>query len=128
MLRVRDLRVSFRTEHGLMKAIDGVSFDVSKGEILGVVGESGSGKTMSLLAVMGLIYNQYPKSSTTRLARLHFWLHNIGLPIFMGGLAMLLTGHPIPVALAVGATAFLIGLIVFAVNIWLTVGRQEHAG
>ena len=80
------------------------------------------------LAVMGLIYNQYPKSSTTRLARLHFWLHNIGLPIFMGGLAMLLTGHPIPVALAVGATAFLIGLIVFAVNIWLTVGRQEHAG
>ena len=55
MLRVRDLRVSFRTEHGLMKAIDGVSFDVSEGEILGVVGESGSGKTMSLLAVMGLI-------------------------------------------------------------------------
>ena len=36
MLRVRDLRVSFRTEHGLMKAIDGVSFDVSEGEILGV--------------------------------------------------------------------------------------------
>jgi peptide/nickel transport system ATP-binding protein len=55
MLAVRDLRVSFRTEQGPMQAIDGVSFDVAEGEILGVVGESGSGKTVSLLAVMGLI-------------------------------------------------------------------------
>jgi peptide/nickel transport system ATP-binding protein len=55
MLSVRDLRVSFRTEQGLMQAIDGVSFAVGEGEILGVVGESGSGKTVSLLAVMGLI-------------------------------------------------------------------------
>ncbi len=55
MLEVKDLRVSFRTEQGLMRAIEGVSFDVVEGEILGVVGESGSGKTVSLLAVMGLI-------------------------------------------------------------------------
>ena len=55
MLSVRDLKVSFRTEQGLAQAIDGVSFDVAEGEILGVVGESGSGKTVSLLAVMGLI-------------------------------------------------------------------------
>ncbi|MDM9620256.1 ABC transporter ATP-binding protein [Rhizobium sp. S96] len=55
MLSVRDLRVSFRTEDGLVRAIDGISFDLDQGEILGVVGESGSGKTVSLLAVMGLI-------------------------------------------------------------------------
>lgn len=55
ILSVRDLRVSFRTEEGLVRAIDGVSFDLEEGEILGVVGESGSGKTVSLLAVMGLI-------------------------------------------------------------------------
>ena len=55
MLEVSDLSVSFRTEQGLVRAVDGVSFQVGEGELLGVVGESGSGKTVSLLAVMGLI-------------------------------------------------------------------------
>ena len=55
MLKVRDLTVSFRTEQGIVRAVDGVSFDVGEGELLGVVGESGSGKTVSLLAVIGLI-------------------------------------------------------------------------
>ena len=55
MLEVKDLMISFRTERGTVRAIDGVSFDVAESEILGVVGESGSGKTISLMAVMGLI-------------------------------------------------------------------------
>jgi peptide/nickel transport system ATP-binding protein len=55
MLQVRGLKVSFRTERGLVRAVDDVSFDVSEREIVGVVGESGSGKTISLLSVMGLI-------------------------------------------------------------------------
>ena len=55
MLEVENLTVSFRTERGTVRAIDGVSFAVAEGEVLGVVGESGSGKTVTLLAVMGLI-------------------------------------------------------------------------
>ena len=52
---MRDLSVSFRTERGLVRAVDDISFSVGEREIVGVVGESGSGKTVSLMSVMGLI-------------------------------------------------------------------------
>jgi peptide/nickel transport system ATP-binding protein len=55
LLEVRDLRVSFRTEEGLVQAVDRLSLSVTAGEVLGIVGESGSGKTVSMLAVMRLI-------------------------------------------------------------------------
>ena len=55
ILEVRDLAVSFRTERGLVRAVDGVSLTLGEREILSIVGESGSGKTLTVLAVMGLI-------------------------------------------------------------------------
>jgi peptide/nickel transport system ATP-binding protein len=54
LLEVQDLRTSFRTEDGIVKAVDGVSFSVEKGQTLGIVGESGCGKSVTCLTIMGL--------------------------------------------------------------------------
>jgi len=54
-LEIRDLHVSFRTENGLVRAVDGLSLTVENDDVVGIVGESGSGKTVSMMAVMRLI-------------------------------------------------------------------------
>lgn len=55
LLSVQDLKTYFKTERGLVKAVDGISYDIHEGEIVGLVGESGCGKSVSQLSIMQLI-------------------------------------------------------------------------
>src|SRR5580698_4543245 len=55
LLRVRDLRVTFRMDEGTVRAVDGVSFDVFPSQVVGIVGESGCGKSVTMRAILHLI-------------------------------------------------------------------------
>ena len=55
LLSVRNLTVQFKTDSGMVRAVDDVSFDIFEGETVGLVGESGCGKSMTSLALLGLI-------------------------------------------------------------------------
>jgi peptide/nickel transport system ATP-binding protein len=66
LLVVDDLHVSFPTDRGIVRAVDGVSFTLEQGRTLGVVGESGSGKTVLSRAVMGLLPPGTPQSGSVR--------------------------------------------------------------
>jgi len=59
ILQVRDLCTSFRTDRGWLRAVDGVTFSVHKGEILGLVGESGCGKSVTSQSIMRLYDEKY---------------------------------------------------------------------
>jgi cbb3-type cytochrome oxidase subunit 1 len=70
------------------------------------------------LALVGVVYHPCPAAARTGLAKAHFWLHNIGLPIFMVGLSFALSGTPglTPIA-GTGASLLLLGLVLFAANV-----------
>jgi peptide/nickel transport system ATP-binding protein len=73
LLDVHDLQVSFRTDDGVVRAVDGVSFSLEKGETLGIVGESGAGKSVTCLALMGL----HARSTTTVSGKALFKGHDL---------------------------------------------------
>lgn len=73
------------------------------------------------LALFALIYHLHPQAAATRLARWHFWLHNIGLPIFMVSLFLLRGGmERAGTFVGIGASVTFAGLALFAVNLMRT--------
>ena len=62
LLEVKDLKVHFQLDEGLLKAVDGVDFVVREGKTLGIVGESGCGKSVTSLAIMGLLPDALAKT------------------------------------------------------------------
>ncbi len=73
LLEIEDLHVAFPTRTGTLRAVEGASFKLDEGEVLGIVGESGSGKSVAMLALMGLV--AYP--GQVRAKRLAFGGHDL---------------------------------------------------
>jgi hypothetical protein len=79
------------------------------------------------LSLVGLIYLQVPTLALTRLAKAHFWLHNLGLPVMMVGLFLLNRGHRefIPL-LGIGASAVGLGVVMLALNVTRNLASHER--
>ncbi|WP_394232354.1 cytochrome-c oxidase [Niallia oryzisoli] len=77
------------------------------------------------LAVIGTIYSVYPELAATKLAKTHFWLHNIALPVMMIGLYFLILGQEalVPVV-AAGGTVMVLAIVLFALNVLIN-GKQR---
>ncbi|CAG7637966.1 cbb3-type cytochrome c oxidase subunit I [Paenibacillus allorhizosphaerae] len=78
------------------------------------------------LALTGFVYHSFPKAAESKLGKTHFWLHNIGLPIMMIGLIILVSGggNTEPV-IAVGGVLVTVAVIVFLVNVFKNVGDSK---
>lgn len=71
------------------------------------------------MALFGIIYCIFPSAAQTKLAKAHFWLHNIGLPLMQGALfIVLVTGNPdLTIVTTIGSLLIVLGVILFAINI-----------
>ncbi len=76
------------------------------------------------MALFGVIYHFYPKAADTRLAKTHFWLHNIGLPVMQIGLAIeIVSGNSVLLpAVIVSSLLIVVGVVLFTINLFLQLG------
>lgn len=80
------------------------------------------------LGLAGVIYHLFPRAGGHWLGLLHFWLHNIGLPLFVTGLFIMLSGHPGAEPLVVvGAITALAGILCFTINLFINLKITKTA-
>jgi len=78
------------------------------------------------MALAGVIYVLFPDAAKTRLAKIHFWIHNLALPVMMVALSLVLTGHEKALyALEPASTAMVVGLVLFVVNVVVNVRAPD---
>lgn len=78
------------------------------------------------MALFGIIYHFYPNAANSKLAKTQFWLHNIGVPVMLGGIALQVLGvsAALPAAI-IGSLAVVIGVILFMVNVFKYIGKDS---
>ena len=78
------------------------------------------------MALFGLIYHFYPNAANSKLAKTQFWLHNIGVPVMLGGIALQVLGvsAALPPTI-IGSLAVVIGVILFMINVFKYVGKDS---
>jgi len=78
------------------------------------------------MALFGLIYSVYKKAGETTLAKAHFWLHNIGLPIMQGSLFIeILTGNSsLTVGIIIGSLIVILGVLLFVLNLFINLSEK----
>jgi peptidoglycan/LPS O-acetylase OafA/YrhL len=79
------------------------------------------------MALFGLIYHFYPNAANSKLAKTQFWLHNTGVPVMLGGIALQVLGvsAALPPTI-IGSLAVVIGVILFMVNVFKYVGEDSN--
>lgn len=78
------------------------------------------------MALFGIIYHFYPNAANSKLAKTQFWLHNIGVPVMLGGIALQVLGvsAALPPTI-IGSLAVVVGVILFMVNVFKYVGKDS---
>ncbi len=79
------------------------------------------------MAIFGIIYSIFPNAAETKLAKTHFWLHNIGLPVMQGALfIMLVTGNgAFTIAMIIGSLLLVVGTLLFVINIFTQLNVKQ---
>lgn len=79
------------------------------------------------LTLAGILYHLFPQLAASKLGKIHFWLHNIGLPLMMAGLFLMIAYQleSLTAVIAGGATLTTAGILIFALNVWMNLKEED---